>query len=466
MLGAIGAIMIYVVQLVQLSNGDWLMKYSERESKTLEFKSRLPQFNALIKTCIAFANGFGGRIVIGVEDKTRKIIGITDADRERLYDEFTNSLYDAVHPTLFAHIWEKRFKNTSVLIIEVYPSPKKPYFLKSEGTAKGIYIRVGSNTRRANHDCIEDLIREGKSKSYDQEELSESPDILSKDLLRSHYGVRITDKRLLADRIIVPAPTGRNKYVITVAGALFFTEEPDHYVAEATIICTRFKGQKGRHIISSEEIVGPIDLLAEETLSVLCSWMERDYKLHHTKLLGQLPIPREALREAILNALIHKKYSIPGPIKIALYDNHCEIFNPGCFPGVVDLNTLGDGTTFLRNPAIGKLARKMGLVEKLGSGIRLIFDSCHRAKIRQPEYIEGADSVKLIFYFSPMKKIDKTDEQGILELINRNKLIKVNDVMIHLNISRNTASRRLNALIKDRKIRRTGKGPSVRYHLA
>ncbi len=78
-------------------------------------------------------------------------------------------------------------------------------------------------------------------------------------------------------------------------------------------------------------------------------------------------IPQIAIREAIINALVHRKYSIPGAIKIALYDDRLEIFSPGNFPGLVDVNNLGDGTTYLRNPHLVMLARKMKLVEKLGS---------------------------------------------------------------------------------------------------
>ncbi len=441
------------------------MKYPERESKTLEFKSKLPQFNALVKTCVGFANGFGGKIVIGIDDKTRKIIGISDKERDRLYDEFPNSLYDSVSPTLFAHVFEKRYGNSSVLIIEIYPSPKKPYFIKKEGTVKGVYIRVGSNTRRATSDYIDDLIREGKNQSFDEEEVRESTEIFSDELIDSYYEGRITDKRLLADKVIVPSQIGRRKYAPTVAGVLFFTEEPDLYIPEATIICTRFKGNSGRNIITTEEIAGPIDLLGNEALLLVSSWMERDYQLLDTKLRGRLPVPKEALREAILNALIHKKYSVPGAIKIAIYDDRCEIFNPGCFPGVIDLEKLGDGTTFLRNPTIAKLARKMGLVEKLGSGIRLIFDSCQKAGNRQPEYIEGPDFVKLIFYFARASKMHAPNEERVLDLLDKKKVLSTNDVVVHLSVSRNTASRLLGKLIKQKKVVRRGKGPAVRYYL-
>ncbi len=92
------------------------------------------------------------------------------------------------------------------------------------------------------------------------------------------------------------------------------------------------------------------------------------------------------MREAVMNALIHRKYTIPGATKIALYADRLEIFSPGGFPGLVSVSNLGDGTTYLRNHVVANIARKMKLVEKIGSGIRLIFDSCRDAGLKRPRY--------------------------------------------------------------------------------
>src|SRR3990167_1944747 len=161
--------------------------YPDRESKSLEFKSQLPNFNVLVKTCVAFANGFGGKIVIGVEDKSREIIGITDKTRDRIYDELPNSLYDATSPSLFAEIYEKRWGEKSVMIIEISHGTKKPVFIKSEGIPAGVYLRAGSNTRRASQEYIEDLMRENKRISFDEEVIHADTNILSHELLNTLF---------------------------------------------------------------------------------------------------------------------------------------------------------------------------------------------------------------------------------------------------------------------------------------
>ena len=128
--------------------------YQGRESKTLEFKSTVKNFDAIIKTCIAFANGVGGKNVIGVNDSAQKMIGINDEIRDRIYDDFPNSLYDSTSPHLIPQIYEQRFNDDAVLVIEIPPSLKKPCFLRSEGLPKGVYLRIGSSTRRANDEYI------------------------------------------------------------------------------------------------------------------------------------------------------------------------------------------------------------------------------------------------------------------------------------------------------------------------
>ena len=183
-------------------------------------------------------------------------------------------------------------------------------------------------------------------------------------------------------------------------------------------------------------------------------------QLVDAKLAGTVIIPEVALREAIINALLHRKYSIPGTVKIALYDNRLEIFSPGNFPGLVDMNNLGDGTTYLRNPNLARNARRFGIIEKLGTGIRLILESCKKAGLKKPEFIEGADSVKVIFHFLPDEEKFSLEEDKLLALFNMREEVKVEDVQTYFTVSRNTATRRLGQLLENGHIKRIGKGPA------
>lgn len=438
--------------------------YPDRESKSLEFKVQLPSWLALVKTCVAFANGSGGKIIIGVEDETRKIIGVDEAIRHGVYDEFPNSLYDMTSPGLLAEVYEQAFGDKGVMVIEIANSHKKPVFIKKEGMPKGVYLRAGSSTRRANPDYIEELLRENQRIYLDEKALHIETVVLSDTLMLQAFGT-LDQQRLVIEKVLVRSATDALKYCPTVTGVLFFSPHPEYYLPEAVIQCTRFRGVEGRDIIQSEEIVGSLAQQIHTSFQLVKSWLMRNHTLSTVKLQGKTLIPEEALREAIINAVIHRKYWLPGAVKIALYDDRLEIFSPGNFPGLMNERHLGDGTTYLRNPHIARIARCLGLVEKLGTGIKLMLDSCHKVGIKAPEFQEGADSVKVIFSFLPIKNSLLTSSDNLLMLFQLRQEVSIKEVEAYLNVSRNTATRKLNQLIEMGKIQRQGHGPAVKYTL-
>ena len=439
--------------------------YPERESKTLEFKEFLPKFSSLIKTCVAFANTAGGQIIIGVEDGTRKIVGVTDEQRERLYEDFPSSLYDSTNNGMFAHIYERNFNSHSVLIIEIPLSTKRPSFIKQEGIPKGVYLRVGASTRRAKQPHVEELMRESRHEYYDLEPTRAALDDLSIERLSQCYGESYSLKKLESDGVITRLNVFANQHAVTLAGVLMFADNPEHYIPEALILCTEFAGTEGRNIIQTRDITGPLAQVVHESMSLLEHWLEKNFKLKGAKLIGSTPIPPLALREAIINGLIHRKYSIPGALKIALYDDRLEVFSPGALPGLVDINNLGDGTTYLRNPHVAKLARRLKLLEKLGTGIKLIFEECKKLGIERPEYHEDGDFVKVVFNFRPDIDATHSDEEIIMRYITMHKEVTISEISDLLQVSRNTVTRKLNQLIAKGVIVRTGRGPAVKYLL-
>lgn len=346
--------------------------------------------------------------------------------------------------------------------IEVPFCAKKPVYIKSEGIPKGVYLRVGSSNRRAQEEHVKDLIREGKRDYYDEEPTKAGLDDLSKHLLSKCYGKIYSEKKLLSEHIIIQS-MNYEKYHATVAGTLMFAQNPEKYIPEANILCTQFSGKSGRNIIQTQELKGPIPELSHESLELVTHWLNRHFTLRGSELTGTSIIPPSALREAIINALLHRKYTVSGAVKIALYDDRLEIFSPGGFPGLIDVKNLGDGTTYLRNPHLARLARRLHLVEKLGTGIRLIFDECKKNGIKKPQYIEDGDYVKLVFEFSPDLDNATSAEEALLKLFAIHTEVSIADVMALLQISRNTATRKLNELLGKNLIKRRGKGPAVRY---
>ena len=434
--------------------------YEDRESKILEFKEKSPKYSSLIKTCVAFANGSGGEIILGIEDGTRKIIGLGNQEIDEILEGFPGALHEAVTPSLIPDVFARNIKGLSVAVVKIYPGMKKPYFVKSEGSKKGVYIRIGASTRQATDDYIEDLLREQSRIGFDHQTCEASTEALAPELLKQVYVKRMNQNFMVEEQILGHGHNGQVRP--TRAALLMFSHNPDRYIPEALIICTHFKGDTGRDIIQTREIRGSIPEIVDIAVSLIGEWTERNFKLRGARLKGQAVIPQPAVREALVNALIHRKYSIPGAIKVAIYADHLEVFSPGAFPGLISLKNLGDGSTYLRNTLLAKFARKAGLVEKMGSGINLMISSCEKARLKRPEFSEDGDFVKVTFRFGKQVKVSSLDHE-IEEMMRDLPVITVAEVLLHVDASRNTVTAAFNRLLKKGTIERVGTGRGLKY---
>ena len=162
-------------------------------------------------------------------------------------------------------------------------------------------------------------------------------------------------------------------------------------------------------------------------------------------------LPVEALREAINNALIHRKYFIKDSIKIGLFIDRIEIYSPGNFPGpITDFHS---GVSYTRNPTIRQLARNINLVEKRGLGFRKIFDSCARNKNPEPIITDSyGDFVKVIIYFVNSESYHRIaswpeEIKELNHLFAAKKSFTLSQVAEILGCSKNTAKKRIQFLI-------------------
>ena len=150
---------------------------SKHEGKTLEFKRDLTSPDGVLRTLVAFANTSGGRIVIGIEDGTKRVRGVKNvlSEEERL----ANLIGDSITPKLIPSIDILPWRKTQLLLIEIHPSANRPHHITRLGSEAGVYVRVGSTNRRADNILIEELKRYGQVASFDEQPL---PDLHSEAL--------------------------------------------------------------------------------------------------------------------------------------------------------------------------------------------------------------------------------------------------------------------------------------------
>lgn len=143
----------------------------QHEGKTLEFKRDLSSPDKVMRTLVAFANGAGGVLLIGVVDGSRKVIGVPDIAKTE--EQLASFISDRIEPRLVPEIHIIPFRKTHVLAVELFPSPSRPHYVKAVGYPAGVYVRVGSTNRQADAAAVAELQRVVRGRSYDEEPLPE-----------------------------------------------------------------------------------------------------------------------------------------------------------------------------------------------------------------------------------------------------------------------------------------------------
>ncbi|MBS0647623.1 MAG: putative DNA binding domain-containing protein [Verrucomicrobia bacterium] len=443
------------------------MKFPESESSTLEFKQEMPKNDQIVKTVVGFCNQNGGKIVIGVLDN-RNIVGITSDEAANAIESLSKAIYDASTPPILPLVYTQAIGDKMLLIIEVSSGTNKPYYIKSEGLEKGTYIRLGPMTMRATVDLIEELKWQARGKCYDMMPVygtteNDLDEVKINEFIRSRKGERKAkiSAELLRSYYLI-AQEHAHTYA-TTAGILLFGKQPQYFFTEAMIICTHFKGIEGREAIASIDCNGTLFEQLETAYDFILSRLSKAFSIDSPRRKEVLEIPEVAIREALLNMIVHRNYHQKSPSKIAIYQNRIEFFSPGTFFGPLTPQNLKMGLSFIRNPAICKAFREADYIEKMGSGFITIFKAYEARGLKTPSIVEGEGFVKCILPRESLVQTKVDELEPILAMFDMATEITISDVIKNLGITRTTAGRRLDVLVGSGKIKKRGKGRGTVY---
>ena len=311
---------------------EFKQRIAQGENTTAEFKERLDQ--EAIETAAAFANTNAGIIFIGVSDN-QKITGTT-IGKETLRD-VTNRISQAIDPRVGLEIESVDVEGKSVLLVRIAESPIKPV------SVKGIcYKRVGNSNRVMSPQEIAQTHLKSVGKTWDQLSIvSARSDDIDEQKIQWYLNRRETVRNVSQPQNMSTTDLLRNincignKKTPTHAGILFFGKHPQIFFQNSQLRVARFKGTSVIHpVIDRLDCSGTlweIVITAEEfirknirLLSLRSSKsFQRDDKFEY---------PLDALREAIINGLIHRNYQEPADVRVFIFDDRVEIINPGSFP--------------------------------------------------------------------------------------------------------------------------------------
>ena len=315
------------------------MSIDSGESKNIEYKVTLPDRNIkYTKTAVAFANGEGGRIVFGIEDQTLRVVGVSDDQVFTIMDAISNAIADSCEPLIIPDISMRDIDGKTVIVAEILPGAQRPYFIKSMGREP-----------------------------------------VTVQQLRSW--------NVLVERDGELRPT--NAYAI-LAGI--------NGLIRSVIQCGVFKGDTKAVFVDRREFEGSPWELIEQAYQYVLRNIHMGARFAGVYRQDVYEIPPDAIRELIVNAVVHRSYIDHSSIQIAIYDNRLEITSPGRLPMGQTLERMKEGYSKIRNEALAAAFAYMGLIEHWGSGIPRIIEEVREAGLREPEFLGGDTDLRINIY--------------------------------------------------------------------
>lgn len=416
---------------------------SRHEGKTLEFKRDLSSPGPVLRTLCAFANSAGGTLLLGIEDGSRNVLGIDEplAVEERL----ANMVADGIAPLLSPEIEVVPWRNVSVIAVTVHLSPLRPHHLEALGPEKGVYVRVGSTNRLADSALVAEMSRSLHGGTYDEQPMpalsSEALDFrAASEQFRSVRRLRRSDLGTL--KMVVKH---QGRLVPTVGGVILFGTERAQHFPDAWIQCGRFKGPTRSGILDNVEIRDYPSQAVEAALAFVRKHATEALVIDGARHRSQWSVPLTAVREAVINAVVHADYSLRGsPIRVALFSDRIEVESPGLLPPGLTVEDILSGVSKLRNRVVGRVFKELRLIEQWGSGIPRMVDTCRSAGLPTPEFEEiGTHFRTTIHTTRTAPTVTDTTDSKICEFVSSRGGASTAEVAQFLGISSRAARSRL-----------------------
>jgi len=413
-----------------------------------------------LKTICAFANTHGGTLYIGIDDKghTKGVENL-----KQLLQEIPNKVENSLR--FIPDVRLKKNKNGTYLAIHIKPH------LSGVSLREKIYVRSGSNTKELKGVQLHRFLLEKSGQSWESmieegatlKDIDEKTILHFKELALKRFPIASKEKSTsnLLEKLGL-----LKKGKLTRAALLLFAKDPHKLFTSAEIKIGRFISDTD--LQSTDVIEGNIFRQAEQAMEVL----KNKYLVFNAHIEGlyrkeELEYPEEALREAILNAIIHKDYLGPH-IQLRIYPDKLTLWNYGELPSELSIDRLKKQHRSLpRNKKIADVFYKAGLIESWGRGTIKIMEECKKAGLPEPLYEEEEGGLTItfrkdIYTEEQMKKMGLNERQikAVLYLKDYRKITNTQYQKI-CKTSKRTASNDLQELSEKKiveKIGTTGKG--------
>lgn len=430
-----------------------------REDQETELKVELTK--DIKKEIVAFANTNNGTIYIGIDDNG-KIIGLKQAEKD--LEALSGMIREGIKSdlTLYTKIYIERVEDKDIIIVKVSEAPNKPYYLSDKGLkSSGVYLRHGNVSVQANEEVIKRLLIESNSNSFESD-ISQVQDLhfeYLKNVFKNH-NIKIDDNKFKTLNIV----NLNNEY--TNLGLLLSDECP------YSIKCAIFNGNNKLEFRDRKEFTGSVLKQVNDTFQYLDLYNKTKGKIVGLERIDTKDYPEYALRESLLNAVIHRDYNFTGSILVSLFDDHFEITSLGGLVKGISIEDLYNGVSESRNPNLANIFYRLKYVESFGTGIGRIIES-YKEYDKEPLILNTENTFKVTLYNVNYIKENNvkvlptnlTQEEQIIEYLKKNS--KINRLIVEslLDVSKTRANDILNRMINENIIIQTGTGKNIYYML-
>lgn len=343
------------------------------ETSRVQFKQKMTSIDSFSAEMAAMANALGGMIIVGVEDKTGKLTGLTNEELYEINSRIANIATNNVIPLIYVTTEIVTIDNKKVLIIHIEEGINKPY--KDRNGV--IWIKQGADKRKLtdNAELLRLFQKSGTLFIDEMEVHGTSINDINKDNFKEFYKKEF-DEELdqnngRCEQILRNMKIMKNER-LTLGGLLFFGKQPQKFKPAFCIKAVSFVGNEIESTTyrDSRDIIGTIPALFDKGMGFFLSnlhWIQKEQDFNS---LGIPEVSKIALEELLQNALVHRDYSKNAPVRIFIFDNRVEIISPGSLPNSLNVENIKAGNVVIRNNLLASFCSKTMKYRGLGSGVK------------------------------------------------------------------------------------------------
>lgn len=438
------------------------------EGKNIEFKR---QYTDDIKYAVlAFANTDGGTLYIGINDNG-SVEGVENPDAVML--QVMNMIRDAIRPdiTVAVDCSTELMENKHIVVLTIQRGVARPYYLANKGIRPaGVYVRQGASSVPASETAILQMIKESSGDVY-EEARSLNQNLTFKEaeayFAKKHLQFGDAQKRTL--QLISADGTYSNLGMLLSDQCI------------SIIKLAVFEGSKKTVFHDRKELSGSLFKQLEDAYAYINQFNYTRSEFPGLERVDTRDYPPEAVREALLNAVIHREYGIGGPTLISIFDDRIEFVTIGGLVKGLSLADIKLGVSMLRNKNLANVFYRLHLIEAYGTGL-LKIDECYADCAVKPQLLATDNAFKLVlpninFAAKQVKNFPLADEsktaakkeeryQIVLELASKNSLVTRSMIEKALHVSTSTAVLVLKKMLQLGLLKKYGEGRNVSYSLA